>query len=253
MMSCTPIGGIGNQLFIVAACIGAAEKLGTQYAIPRSWNNAYYFNGPFSLEDAHLPKWKEGHFRYEEIAKDNVSLEGYFQSEKYFIHCKDKIKDLFKPNKEIGEYMDDKYAQLFDANKTLCGVHVRRGDYLKLPDYHYNLEKEYYQGIMKAYSGHYVIFSDDIDWCKDNLTAPLITFIDSGKDIVDFFLMTKLHNWIIANSSFSWWASYLGKKKGSMIFAPPKHKWFGEKKRHLNVDDLYMDDWIIQKQMVGLK
>ena len=151
---------------------------------------------------------------------------------------------MFQPKPKLKEKILFHYEELINKPDT-CAIHVRRNDYLKLSEYHYNLETDYYTKIMDMFPTlHYVCFSDDIKWCKENIPAQ--DFIGSSWEI-DFFLMSMMKHQIIANSSFSWWASWLNKNEDKMIFAPPKNKWFGKLKKHLIVDDLYCDNWIYEK------
>lgn len=241
MITCTLMGGVGNQAFQVAATVATADKMNCDYYIP-TWNNAPMFAGEFNQSNTTLPIYHEPTFHYTEINKTNVELYGYFQSEKYFSHCENKIRTMFAPAPKVLEKIKWKYGHLLKKQNT-CSVHVRRNDYLELSEYHYNLETEYYTTIMQMFPAfHYVCFSDDIEWCKKNIPAQ--EFIHDSV-AVDLHLMSMMKNNIIANSSFSWWAAWLNRNKEKMIFAPPKNKWFGVKKSHLCVDDLYCNDkWI---------
>ena len=114
----------------------------------------------------------------------------------------------------------------FFENKDLVAVHVRRGDYVKLSHVHSNLAEnhDYYKAAMSYFKGKkFVFFSDDIEWCrskfgKDNL------YITSISDISDMYIMGKIPNKIIANSSFSWWSAWLFEKNNHSIIAPKN--WF---------------------------
>lgn len=237
-MEHTTNSGLGNQMFMAAAAIGTAIKLNTEYSVKMEHD---FFMGPFNHTNKKLPRYYEPNFHYTEINQDNIELYGYFQSEKYFSHCKETIRYLFSPSHEIEEYIEYKYNALL--KKNTCSLHVRRGDYLQLSEHHYNLELEYYTKIMDMFPDfYYVCLSDDIQWCKENIKVHEYISDRLG---VEFHLMSMMKNNIIANSSFSWWASWLGNKNGDkLIFAPEKSKWFGPKKQHLNVDDLYCKNWI---------
>ena len=68
-------------------------------------------------------------------------------------------------------------------------------------------------------------------------------FVNSGNDLLDFFMMAKCDKFIIANSSYSWWASFLSIGLNKRIIAPKKERWFGQKYNQNNVDDLYLTNW----------
>lgn len=185
-------------------------------------------------------EYKEPHFHYSLIPQGNWELNGYFQSEKYFKHCADKIKDLFRIKVGQGE----------TSYKPLpgCAVHVRGNDYLQLKDHHYNLEKEYYANAFiqasKAGINRFVVFTDDkVHAMKVLPVMYKWEFLHTSHEITDLLAMIRFENIIMANSSFSWWAAWLGEKKN--IFSPPRNRWFGKLKSHYNVNDLYCDNWQI--------
>lgn len=236
-------GQLGNQLFQVAAAIGTADKFGCEYVLPE-WKQSSMFAGTFNFGEVSLPRYTEPHFHYTEITQTNIELFGYFQSSNYFKNCENEIRRKFAPSQTIKQYLEWRYRKIL--KKPTCSLHVRRGDYLQLSEYHYNLETGYYESIQSMFPGfYYVCFSDDIDWCKKNIKADYYV-----SDLVEneFHLMSMMKNNIIANSSFSWWASWLGNPKGDkMVFAPNPKKWFGPKKSNLNVSDLYCKNWIYEK------
>lgn len=175
--------------------------------------------------------------------KNNIDFEGYFQTDKYWLHCeKELIKHL-----EFSSNVKNKIIN-YDLN-NVCSLHVRRGDYLNLADYHVNLGIDYYTkaiSIMTEKSiNKFLVFSDDIAWCKENFTQfqnkdVEINFSENNTTGEDLFLMSKCNFHIIANSSFSWWGSTLGQSK---LTISPKN-WFGPKINH-DTSDLYRENWII--------
>lgn len=238
------MGGCANNLFQIAASVGAADFYGNEYKVQSDFPHKDYFSIPETayVDSYALPRYTEPRFDYYSIPQGDLQLFGYFQSEKYFKHCQNQIRKLFSAPDKIKEKIKYKYSDLLAKNT--CAVHVRRGDYLKLKDYHYNLELDYYLKAMQAFPDfHFVCFSDDIKWCKENIPAQ--EFI-RDHDMVEFHLMSYCKNFIIANSTFSWWASWLSQNKDKIIIAPSPKCWFGEKKKHLNVSDLYCENWIYE-------
>jgi len=182
-------------------------------------------------------------FEYNKIPyQPNMFMVGYFQSEKYFKHNRESILDLFSINSEIGHYIDEKYGYLLDSNS--CSLHVRRGDYLSLPDYHPVCTMDYYRNAIAEFSDdtRFLVFSDDIQWCKENFKGDNFHFIEGEKDYVDLYLMSLCNNNIIANSSFSWWGAWLNNTPNKKVIAPKQ--WFGKAKQ-LNTKDLIPETWII--------
>lgn len=91
---------------------------------------------------------------------------------------------------------------------------------------------------------HLFVFSDDLEWCKENLKMNLpITFVEyKRRDVgqVDMYLMTLCKHHIIANSSFSWWGAWMDPKPGKIVIAPKK--WF--KKKGVENRDILPKAWI---------
>lgn len=169
--------------------------------------------------------YNERYFNYSKIPElKNTLIKGYFQSEKYFDKYFNQIYSLF-----IDDEIIDKIKQNFFFNNSLS-IHVRRGDYLKKPDYHNILPVSYYlNGInyieYKTNIDKIYVFSDDIKWCKNNLLDNRCIFVESMKDYEELFMMSLCEHNIIANSSFSWWGSYLNLNNDKIVVAPKQ--WFG--------------------------
>lgn len=245
-------GGLGNFLFQIAAATSLAIENNDGCVFSKT--NAYIVHKGldtykdnilrnFIISETELTlqhTYNEPLFTYNKIAyiKD-MTLRGYFQSEKYFTNH-DVIRELFSPTDEINTYINSKYGNLLSGNT--CSIHVRRGDYLKYPLHHPVCDIEYYEkGISKMPKDtKYLVFSDDISWCKENFNGDKFTFIENEKDYIDLYLMSKCKNNIIANSSFSWWGGWLNNNKDKIIVAPIK--WFGPSKP-LSTEDLIPSTW----------
>ena len=71
----------------------------------------------------------------------------------------------------------------------------------------------------------FFIFSDDIEWVKENLKCPQPAIYVSDYALEpheDLTLMSRCHHHIIANSSFSWWGAWLNPKEDKIVIAPPR-------------------------------
>jgi hypothetical protein len=86
-----------------------------------------------------------------------------------------------------------------------------------------------------------LIFSDDIDWCKNNLQFKNMVFIENQNTFEDIWLMSLCKHNIIANSSFSWWGAWLNKKSDKIVIAP--NDWFGPNS-NLNTSNIVPQTWI---------
>jgi hypothetical protein len=250
-------GRLGNQLFQIAATIGTAVARNDLYVFPK-WPYDNKIDVPV-METKYFSdiKWVEEHegdFTYNSAFskpathQNNVTLMGYFQSEKYFKHCKDLIINciLTKASLDHRKQLITSYPSLnFD---NTCCLHVRRGDYMYLQTCYIDLATTTYynsaishmlaQGVKQ-----FIVFSDDIPWCRSVFLLKYpnldITLSKCSVDFDDMLLMSACSHHIIANSSFSWWGSYLADSK--LTIAPKQ--WFGPSIKH-NTRDLYRENMI---------
>jgi len=232
-------GGLGNQMFQVAAATALAIENNDavifdlkNHHLPLQGNKCkkYTQNVFRKVNFGNLSKiesiYHEPVFEYKKIPySENLMIHGYFQSEKHFIDHEKEIKDLFSPPGEIEKYISSKYESLLFI-EGVTSIHVRRGDYLKFNDTHPLCPSEYYGTCFEELpqDTFYLVFSDDPEWCKNNFKSDRFQIVDE-EDYIDLYLMSKCHNNIIANSSFSWWGAWLNNRESKRIFAPKR--WFG--------------------------
>lgn len=195
----------------------------------------------------------EKHFHFDPdilMLKDNVYLEGYWQSEKYFKDIEDIIKKEFAIKIEPDK-LNKNFAESIKEAESVS-IHVRRGDYISNQEtnqYHGICTPEYYYAaidimLCKLKKPHFLIFSDDPMWVKENLKIEhSVSYIDHNgidKGYEDLRLMTLCKHHIIANSSFSWWGAWLCNNKNKIVIAPKR--WFN--KQNINTKDLIPEQWI---------
>jgi hypothetical protein len=228
-------GRLGNQLFQIAATIGTAIR-NRDVAVFPPWSYADWFKHPITIQNIDAPTYQEPYFAFRDIGyTGDLNLEGYFQSEKYFVFCKDLIRWYFEPKNT--ERIKAKYGNVLSSK--ICSIHVRRGDYITADDYFFHCDLSYYQqGINHIPADYFLVFSDDIPWCKNafHIFKQNFIFVEDNADIEDLFLMSMCNHHIMANSSFSWWGSWLNRSEDKIIVAPKK--WFGPKYSH-DTKDLY--------------
>ena len=259
-------GQLGNQMFQYASLIGIAKNRNFDWAIPpreefgaryNTWHNNIIcsihdcfklplavnqkiINGPVVNEPA--PHFSEELFQQ---CPDNVSIFGYLQDEKYFKHIKRDIInefDFLDNIKEMSNHIIKKYK-----DKKKVSIHIRRTDYLhhldvrSVPTLHY-----YTQAMSLFQDATFFVFSDDIEWCKAQPTfnGKNIVFSETNNTYVDLYIMSLCEHNIIANSSFSWWGSYLNKNPNKKIIAPPKHRWLN----YRDASHIYLEDWVVLEQ-----
>jgi hypothetical protein len=170
-----------------------------------------------------------------------MNINGYFQSEKYFKHCEDDIRELFSLDKDKENFLRNRWKDILKSGTV--SIHVRRGDYLNNQSFHPCSPMKYFEKSLEYISlfnkvDNVLIFSDDISWCKENFIGKIYNFVENQNEVEDMFLMSYCDNNIITNSSFSWWGSWLNKDSNKIVCAP--HRWFGEE-YGMNWSDIYYD------------
>jgi hypothetical protein len=246
-------GRLGNQMFQYALLLGVQNKLKYDIVLDENIRNTQLLQC-FNINDCHfynendisiLNKFEEIQFHFDEkvfITEDFTDFKGYFQTEKYFEHCKDKVRENFTFKPEIQQKADNWIEPYKQYN--LVSLHVRRTDYINQPNYHTLCTLDYYKSAISLFTNaKFMVFSDDIEWCKENLQLENSTFVSTDSDYVDLCLMSMCNHHIIANSSFSWWGAWLNKNKDKKVVAP--NQWFGSAYEHYKLNDLYCENWII--------
>lgn len=243
-------GGLGNQIFQWAAAQSVAEKYDTdvycclQYFEKNGSKDAEKLpcgsvktnlqrNGPtpwgYELDklDLNLNLVSGNVFNLPVVhdtwtvkrLQNNSYLEGYWQSEKYFIENADRIRSLLKMSDEKLKQIQQLYP--FLSNGTLS-LHVRRGDYTNLQHVHPCQTVEYYNkalDIIQDFS-NILVFSDDINWCRENLKYDNVYFAEGQDNITDLYTMSLCSHNVIANSTFSWWGAWLNANPYKKVVAP---------------------------------
>ena len=256
------LGQLGNQMFQFAATLGVARYTGVTYSIP---------NHDEVIIDALGNKLRIELFDCFDIKPENTgilktdyvvaekgfefdssilsssrevdyTLHGFFQTEKYFKHCARELREQFSFKNHIVDECNDIIEECFD---NPIALHIRRGDFLINSGNHYNQSLDYYEKALSKFDSErqVVIFSDDPQWCVEQKLFESDRFIvSSGNDpYIDLYLMTQCSDFIIANSTFSWWGAWLANR--GKVIAPKK--WFGPNNSHLNTKDLYPEHWEI--------
>tara|TARA_R110000851_G_scaffold229758_1_gene382468 strand:+ start:25046 stop:25789 length:744 start_codon:yes stop_codon:yes gene_type:complete len=236
-------GGLANQMFQYAAGYAHAKRMGTEFFYPvkpigedkRSPNLHDIFHLTASQTGQHGPLYDDvpTGFHYTPIPEcDHMTLNGYFQSAKYFKECEEEIRKEFtfrNPTNLI-------------VPKGTVSVHVRRSDYLKFPNHHPLCSMEYYRTAMAKFEGYnFLVLSDDREWCAKWFDLPNTVISKAHSAQEDLQLMSKCDHHIMANSSFSWWGAWLNTQEGKRVIIP--EKWFGSAYNRWDTSDLYHPSW----------
>ncbi len=182
--------------------------------------NLYKWFGQFKVETENF---------YDAIYQNRIKVPTYYQGYFFDLRYYDDIRMLLQREFSLRE----KIKLPYELKKTLnrentVSVHIRRGDFLKL---NRDISGSGYYERAFAYmeerlaSPFYLIFSDDMEWVKDNMDIPGQKCYVSGMEFADYEELTIMkhckHN-IIANSTFSYWAAYLNANKGKIVVCPKR-------------------------------
>ena len=256
MISCVFNGRLGNNLFQIANVISMASRAGTDFIFPKNtWAGhrgwlpidlamfKYQFpQGEFNTSN----EYGEKQFHYIPIPYEtNFKVSGFYQSWKYFDNIKDALLNYyFQPSDKVVQSLSK-----YNISTNSLGISVRRGDYLMLQNNHCVLSIDYYQNAINRYfldnTDEIYVFSDDINWCRSVFGNDVHYVID---DIgTQLFLMSKMKNLILSNSTFAWWGAYLNQNSGIVVAPDP---WFGPDNANMHTKDLYYPSWIKQKHTI---
>ena len=192
---------------------------------------------------------KEINWKYIKNIWNNVYLNWYWQTSDYFKEYENEIKNIFEVKTKISQKNQEILNTITNNFLNTVSIHIRRWDYISnqnASSWHGTCNNDYYTkaiNIIKEQINNplFIVFSDDIDWVKNNMIFSDNTiFIEWNKWEDDLRLMYNCGNHIIANSSFSWWGAYLWKNKNKIIIAPSK--WLNE--INYNTSNILPDNWI---------
>jgi len=259
-VTCKLYGGLGNQLFQIFATIGYAIEHNIDFLFEYSANlgkrRTYWDTLLLSISDrvtTSIPPTtlvNQGTHGFVKLPapKENIMLNGYFQSFKFF---DDHLKTILK-------MLDvEKFQKKYSFQKNSISLHFRRGDYKDLPDCHPIMGIDYYANAL-----NYILLFDespftvyyfceeedlesvekDVDTLKNEFRGK-ITFVRHLEDTdwEDMLSMSCCKHNIIANSSFSWWGAYLNMDPEKIVCYPSV--WFGPLIQE-NTDAMFPEKWI---------
>jgi len=239
-------GRLGNFLFQSAAGIGFARRHGLDFTVPFStndakWNPIYFphlrhpgFHTLFPVATPVLIKEK-GH-NYQELQcleewKENciIVLDGYWQTEKYFLEFREDVLRAF----ELPWW----------SEKDVVSVHVRRTDYITLFRKHPVVPAEWIKKQMAGFVGfRFKFFSDDIPWCKEQFGRHKDVEFSEGKtEMEDLIEMSRCEHHICSASTFSWWGAWLNQNPNKHVIMPKL--WFVPGHGNLDTSDIVPSNW----------
>jgi len=203
-----------------------------------------------------INKIDETDFRYNSAISHTsppVYVNGYFQSEKYFMDCAADIRRVFLKRVLMADN-DFWYNEIKSATVPVA-IHVRRGDYTTNPEtlkFHGICDTSYYEKAVSAIlakhaKAQFFIFSDDIGAAAAELghLSDNMRFVEHNTPRIaayDMLLMSHCRHNIIANSTYSWWGAWLNENPDKIVIAP--ERWFSDEAMQAQTADLIPESWI---------
>jgi len=233
-VTCYLSGRWGNIVFALANMFAYAKKHGLDYYVPDTAMAYNHFrNGdirtPLVLKSTgekpinpieYNEPYIDGHPYYHEIQKmDNVNLEGYYQSFKYFDWCRDYILETF--------------SFPYKMEKDMVSISVRRGDCIGVDAFPI-APKEYYKNAIEYMNEqgyhNFRVYSDDQEWCKsefieENYPSCCFEFSEGG-EMDDFISISSCEHNITARSTFSLTAAWFNRNPNKIVLIPQEHIWW---------------------------
>lgn len=247
-------GGIGNQLFQISTGYSVAKQINralfikqnSQYdmiqgSLPSKYTNSIYQDikqvnevkgNSLIIEEKQWAAYDIMSQIHNSKNIDNIILRGYFQSEEYFLPYREELRELFIPKFGPINFLEQQTEKILckfpelKVNHDYCFIGVRRGDYVTYSHVHNPCGMTYYNKAMNLMNKErYYIASDDIEWCKTKFIGKQYYFFDIKDDLSQLMIMTLFPNYIISNSSYHWWGSYLSVYDNPVVIAP--NLWIG--------------------------
>ncbi len=270
------MGGLGNQMFQYAIARNLSLKYNVPLKIDLSFLNNRNMGSNFVYRDYDLSLFEvepdfdvdfskkivvanQPHYHYSQefidsignllMTGNNVLLDGYWQTSLFFSDFEIQIRKDFQFKDKIENQTGDVKEMLDLINSTnSVMLNVRRTDYLNT-SFHGVMGLDYLDHAKelietKVENPHYFIFSDDVEWCKENINYENMTIVDHSYkgDKFGYYLqlMMNCKHFIIPNSTFAWWAAWLNNDSSKIVIAPKQ--WFTDS--NINTTDLIPSNWI---------
>lgn len=241
-------GGLGNLIFQHNAAYAFARDYDQPLCILRTRRNiaerpdstfyANLFRHVTFTDYVEHPMYREIRYMYDPIPSHVKTLDGYFQSWKYFARYDLELRDLFVSNeRETYDTMTQLYDTISQGKQTTC-VHIRRGDYLKDPTIHPTVGESFFEKAIDR-TRRLLVFSDSMHMVRDwSLWVHHdVYFVESVPGALEtLFLMSMCDDFVISNSSLSLCAYYMRVKRNAQLTVSAQ--WFGPDGPQFSMDDL---------------
>jgi hypothetical protein len=248
---------LGNNLFQLAAALSLSAEiticvpLENEYQFTLKYKDTFFKGFPIlNYVPDGISVYEESFYHYSEIPYKNgtdLIIKGYFQSYKYL--NRDRVLKQYAVDKDTMEFIQLTYPKILKGGYT--SIHIRRGDYLKVLHKHPFCGIKYYLKAINLIgkNENFIVVSDDIAWCKNNLKLKNIIYVENTSPIIDLYIQSFCDNNILSNSSFSWWGAYLNDNNNKKVILPSL--WFGYRFK-VDVKDLILPSYIVIKNRYSL-
>ena len=260
-------GNLGSQLQQYASLYAIAKENNAEIVLPESTKNEGHGVRLFNILDIphtyqpneffedfkvfNIDTTKEVDERSFQLGDGSYFIDGRFDLFKYW-HPKYE-KDVF--DWKIHEHLKldarnyiQSLKQKYDVS-SITSIHIRLGDYLLPQHQHFArlFETNYYNDAIQIINSEqenlFIVFTNDIDWCKNNIIGEDGVFVNSGNDNLDFTIMSECDNNIIANSSYSWWAAFKNSNPNKTVVCPKNYLRNYSQFKHIN-GNYFPSNWI---------
>ncbi len=242
------MGGLGNNLFQVAAACALAWDNGAQPVFPEFEPGSERYERMFRRcnvgpDRGEWVDWAEPSYAYAPAAfVPDTRLVGYFQSEQHFAHHRGRLCELFAPSPEDRAHLRDAYGELLSEPDTV-GVQLR---YYRDEFPSGEMYPQYGEAYLRAALEHvprdalFVVSSNNLEFASASLPPQMqrVVFLEDEPDHVQLLALSACRHQIITNSSFGWWAAWLNPSAQKVVVRP--QVWV----RGLPDEDVCPADWI---------
>ena len=155
---------------------------------------------------------------------------GFWQTPRYFDEYYEELKKQFTRKDSLSSKGMEYQRKI--AEQTSVALHIRRTDYVR-KEGNAAIGLDFYKEALKRMEeqvGSFTLFiyTDDKQYVRENFKLREYVLVEGVSDLDEFELMTQCSHHIVANSTFSWWAAYLGENKGGVVYAPCADIWSEE-------------------------
>ncbi|KAH9513710.1 Galactoside 2-alpha-L-fucosyltransferase 1 [Bulinus truncatus] len=256
------MGRLGNQMFEYASLLGLARAQNRRPFVKDGGNLANIFQISLVNREVSSDGWKvmseSGYAtfdsRFMKLPEVNLIITGYLQCWRYLIHAQDEIRREFTLSSTLQKYAEGvltNYRRQMD-NHVLVGVHIRRGDFLSpnLVRAGYGVPNASYftkafnklRSLLPNQNITFLVASDDVDWCKNNLNDRSVRILPRGSGNEHFAIVSSCDHVILTGGTYGWWSAWLANGitvyfKDFVADNKPLHSGF-------NDGDYYPPGWI---------